>query len=215
MTNDFCFLSVAFGPRYIEQQTRLHKSLQAIHPEARHLAWTDKYPEYAKPHSQSLYGFKVHAVNQALRHGYKKIIWLDTAIILQKPIDPWLDLVKDYGVLAARDDNKLNKCFATSKLMWYSLVSIPDWMHLVGGSVYVFDFDLPKCQDIFRSWEGAERGMAFGSQAEQSSGKINGHRHDESCMAMALYKNNSEPVPCDVMRYNQGLHSIVIKQHFK
>lgn len=212
---DFIFLSVAFGPRYVEQQTRLHKSLQAVHPDARHLAWTDNYPEYAKPHAESLYGFKVHAVNQALRHGYKKIIWLDTACVLQHPVDPWFELVKEYGVLAARDDNKLNKCFATNKLMWFSLVSVPDRMHLVGGSVYVFDFNLPLCQRIFQTWEGAERGMAFGSQAEQSSGKINSHRHDESCMALSLYLNNSEPIACDAMRYNQDENSIVRKYHFK
>jgi len=212
---DFIFLSVAFGERYIEQQTRLHSSLQAIHPEARHLAWTDRYPPYAKPHKESLYGFKVHAINEAIRHGYKKIIWLDTACILQQPVDYWFDLVKDYGVLAARDDNKLTNCFATNKLMWYSLVGIPEYMHLVGGSAYIFDFDLPLCEKIFKNWEGAERGMAFGSQQEQASGKINGHRHDESCMAMALYLNDSEPVPYDVMKYNQGEGSIIIKKHFK
>jgi hypothetical protein len=211
---DFIFLSVAFGERYIEQGTRLHKSLQAIHPEAKHLAWTDAYPPGSRLHKESLYGFKPHAVQYALEQGYKKIIWLDTAIILQQPVDYYWSLVGKYGVLAAKDDNALSKCIGQKALDYFGNPPL-EGMHLVGGSIYVFDFNLPLCHRIFNRWLIAEEDGIFGSQAEQSSGKINSHRHDESCMAMSLYKSGSQPVPCDLMMYNQGENSIVRKEHFK
>jgi hypothetical protein len=211
--NDFCFLSVAFGPRYVEQQMRLHKSIQDIHPDAQHFAWTDTLPPGSKPHTESLYGFKVHAVNHALSLGYKKIIWLDPACIVMKPVDYYFTL--GLPVIAARDDNKLSNHIGSKALMWYSKTSIPDSWHLVGGSLYVFDFNRPDCQKIFNTWERAEVNGIFGSQQEQATGKINKHRNDESCMAMSLYLNGYEPLPCDEARYCYGPETIIDKKHFK
>jgi hypothetical protein len=211
---DICFLSVAFGPRYIEQQTRLHQSLQAIHPDAKHFAWTDTYPPGARTHKDSLYGFKPHAVQYALDQGYKKIIWLDTAIILQQPIDYYWSLTGKFGVLAAKDDNALSKCIGQKALDYFGWPNI-EGMHLVGGSLYVFDFNTPQCHRIFNRWLFAEEDGMFGSQQEQASGQINKHRHDESCMAISLYKSGSQPVSCDVLMYNQDENSIVRKYHFK
>lgn len=210
---DFCFLSVAFGPRYVEQQTRLHQSLQAIHPEAKHFAWTDVLPEGSKPFKESLYGFKVHAVKQALKAGYKKIIWLDPACIVVKPVDYYFTL--GLPVIAAKDDNLLINHIGQKALFWYSKPSIPDSWHLVGGSLYVFDFTHLYCQKIFDTWERAEANGIFGSQQEQASGKINKHRNDESCMAMSLYLWGRKPLPLDICKYSNGDDSIVIKKHFK
>ena len=209
---DIIFLSVAFGERYIEQQTRLNESLLKFYQPENHIWFRDGYPANSKSHKESLYGFKVHAVKRALDWGYKKIIWLDTACILQQPVDYWFDL--NTPVLAAKDDNALSKCISDKALNYYGSPDITG-MHLVGGSVYVFNFDHPDCQKIFDHWAKAEADGIFGNQAEQSSGKINRHRHDESCMSIALYQNGYEPMPCDAMKYNQGEDSIIIKDHFK
>lgn len=210
--NDLIFLSVAFGERYIEQQMRLNDSIQAIYPGVKHSCWVNVCPSGSRPHRESLYGFKVHAVKWALDQGYKKIIWLDTACILQQPIDYWFTL--NQPVLAAKDDNALSKCIGDKALKYYGDPDIGG-MHLVGGSVFVFDFNHPDCHKIFDHWVKAEADGIFGSQKEQSTGKINRHRNDESCMSMALYQNGYEPMACDVMKYNQDETSIVRKFHFK
>lgn len=213
MTHDFCFLSVAFGPQYIEQQRRLQQSIRDVHPDVPHIMWTDVLPEGSKPFKESLYGFKVHAVKAALNAGYKKIVWLDPACVVIKPVDYYFTL--GLPVIAARDDNPLKDHIGAKALMWYSKVSVPDNWHLVGGSLYVFDFTHPDCQKIFDTWESAELNGIFGSQQEQASGKINKHRNDESCMAMSLYLAGYEPLPLDVCKYSNGDESIVIKKHFK
>jgi len=209
---DFCFLSVAFGPRYIEQQTRLHQSLQAIHPVAKHFAWTNVYPPGARTHRESLYGFKPHAVAHAMEQGFKKIIWFDTAIVLQHPVDYWFTL--GIPVIAAKDDNALNKTICDKVLDYYDNPDI-DGMHLVGGSVYVFDFNQPLCNEIWANWYKDECNDVFGSQIEQASGKINRHRHDEAILAYLMQSNGVQPMPHDLMRYNQDENSIVRKYHFK
>lgn len=209
---DIIFLSVAFGERYIEQQERLHQSICNFYNPDQHRGWTNGYPSGSKSHEESLYGFKVHAVNHALEHGYKKVIWLDTACILQQPVDYWFTL--NQPVLAAKDDNTLDKCIGDKALKYYGNPDITG-MHLVGGSVYVFDFNHQEAHTIFNHWAKAEADGIFGSQEEMSTGQINRHRWDEACMAMALYQNGIEPVPCDVMKYNCGPDSIIIKDHFK
>lgn len=220
--NDIAFCSLAFGPRYIKQQWRLMDSIKQHEPGAKHFTWQDDYPPNALIHYDSLYGFKVHAVNYARGQGYKKIIWFDTACVLIDKVDYWFDIIKDYGVIAARDESLLSGTICDKALEYFAKIEGKDWhvnniadWHLVGGSLYVFDFSLQLCNDIFYQWEAAEADGIFGSQYESASGQINSHRHDESCQSMALYLNGSKPVPYDICRYNNGDGSIVIKKHFK
>jgi hypothetical protein len=206
---DFIFLSVAFGEQYIEQQYRLTGSIMQIYPNASLTFWYDGYPYGSKTHHESLYGFKAHAVKSALSEGYKKIIWLDTACILQKPVDYWFTL--NQPVLAARDDNKLKGLVSDKALKHFGHEQCPEHLHLVGGSLYVFDFNHPDCENIFNTWAEAEQAGMFGPAGE----KLGGHRHDESCMALALDAHGYGPVSCEELKYNSGSGSIILKQHFK
>lgn len=218
MSKEIAFTSVAFGDkRYIEQQTRLKHSILQIYPDAPLFFWTNEMPPGARPMNESLYGFKPHAVQYAWDQGYKKIMFFDPAIILMKPIDFYQEKVKEYGVCCAQDDNKLSPFCGDGALKYMDLTreEIKDW-HLVGGSFYYFDFDLPLCNDIFQEWGMSEVNGYFGSQQEQASGKLQGHRNDEAMMALALYTNGSKPMSGDV-RYNCENKDLCIldKKHFK
>jgi hypothetical protein len=87
--------------------------------------------------------------------------------------------------------------------------SIRNECHLVGGSVYVFDFNLDLCNKVFDLWRQAEIDGIF-----QSPDGVY-HRNDEACMSLALYKSSSRPTPYSLARYNDGENSICIKKHFK
>lgn len=208
---DFIIISCAFGKRYLEQLDRLEASVKGIYPHFPMMSWRNEQVP-GKPHRESLYGFKVHAVQKALDKGYSKIIFLDPACILQHPVDYWFSL--SLPVLAVKDDNKLDKMISQKALNYYDNPDITG-RHLVGGSLYVFDFDYHEAHSIFYQWYMSEQDGIFGSQAELSSEQINGHRMDESCMAMAMYSHGIEPVGHDVARYNQNEDSIIIKKHFK
>lgn len=208
---DFIIISCAFGKRYIEQLDRLEASVKAIYPDFPMMTWRNECIP-GRPFKESLYGFKVHAVQAALDKGHSKIIFLDPACILQHKVDYWFDL--NIPVIAVKDDNLLNKMIGQKALNYYGNPDITGW-HLVGGSLYVFDFNHRVKHSIFDHWMKAEQAGIFGSQAELSSEKINGHRSDESCMAVAMYSHGVEPVGHDVARYNQNEDSIIIKKHFK
>lgn len=215
---EVAFCCVAFGDkRYLEQQERLKHSILQIYPDAPLFFWTNEMPPGARSMSESLYGFKPHAVNYALKQGHKKIMFFDPAIILMKPIDFYQGKVKEYGVCCARDDNKLSQFCDDRSLKHFGLYreDIEDW-HLVGGSFYYFDFNIPLCESIYVRWFLSEYHGLFGSQQEQASGQLKGHRNDEAMMAIALYSLGSKPMSGDV-RYNCENKEICIldKRHFK
>ena len=206
------FCSVAFGEQYIKQQERLQESIIKTQGKAGHYQYTNEMPPGAKPFLESLYGFKVHAVKNALNMGFKKIIWCDTASILQKPVDYYFTL--GLPIIAAKDDSSLWGTTCDFALEYFGNLNTED-KHLVGGSFYVFDFNHPDCEKMFNRWAQAEADGIFGSQEQMSTGKANRHRHDESCMALTLYEFGYKPMPVDIMKYNIGEESIVIKNHFK
>lgn len=204
------FLTLAVrDPRYITQQARLIESIKKHHPEAKIFRWTNCYPWSAQPHERSQYGFKVHAVNEAISEGFTKIMWIDTACILQGGVEPIFDLCKKYGVVAAKDDNKLYKYCAPWAWDYYKQ-EVNTSFHLVGGSMFAFDLGVPLCGKVFKSWERAEAAGMFGNKDTRE-----GHRHDESCMALSLYANGSEPTPYPEAYYNDVPNALIIKKHFK
>jgi hypothetical protein len=211
--NDFCFVCVAFNPEYVEQQVRLRRSIFDIYPDATCFFWTDRLPPGSKVHGASHYGFKVHAVQYAREQGFNKIIFFDPACVLVKKVDYWFDLVKDYGVVAAEDTSLLYQNCSQEAFDFFGITkqdAIEKKYHLVGGSLYVFDFDLPICGDIFEMWKQAELSGIFLSPENAPQ-----HRNDEACMALSLYKHGSKPVSYDICGYNDVPDPIVKKFHFK
>jgi hypothetical protein len=207
-SNKICFVSVVTpgaDHRYVDQQIRLLASLANLGYDCK--AWTEEYPPGARPHYESLYGFKVHAVKKAYDEGYRRIVWVDTACILQRPVPTsWFEA--NYPVLAARDDNKLARFLSPRLQRIYGDLK---GAHLVGGSLYVFNFTHPKCQEIFNNWYSMEAQGWFGSSGQ----KLGPHRHDETMMALALEAAQVKPVSCEELGYNTGEDSVIAKKHFK
>lgn len=213
--NDVVFVSVAFGFEYLKQMDRLQKSILHIYPEANLLFFDNGLPEGSKPFLDSLYGFKPHAIELARKQGYTKVIWLDPAMILVDKVD---DLINKESVIAIKDDSVLHNVISNDCYKYYGLnrefVESKKW-HLVGGSLYFFNFDNPLTHTIFDGWRNAEIKGIFGSQWDAASPGLQGHRYDEAVMAIEMYQNGVEPVGHDVVRYCSGENPMFRKLHFK
>jgi hypothetical protein len=208
------FVSVAFGPLYIEQQDRLKESILNIYPDANLLFFRDKLPEKSKPFLDSLYGFKVHAIKEAIEKGFTKIIWLDPAMILCREFDTntWPPIV------AVKDENKLSAYISDKMLGYFRCtrdILNANSVHLVGGSLYYFDFSEVAAGIIFDEWFHLEKDGYFGSQHQEASEQLQGHRADESSMAMALYSHQILPVSPASVGYCVGENPIFFKKQFK
>lgn len=208
------FCSVCFGDRrYLDQQTRLHKSITDIDPNANIRFWYNEYPPGSREFGKSLYGFKVHAIKAVLNEGFREIVWLDPAMIL---VDPDLSDMTRYDLAAVRDDHKLNPFISDQALAYHGITreEIAE-VHLVGGSLYYFDFNEPSTRSVFNTWYEAEKADLFDGEGQIHTGATRGHRNDEALMALAMYMNNVEPVTHADIRYCIDDNPMWRKFHFK
>lgn len=213
MKSEIIVCTIAFGDhRYLEERDRLCQSMAETNPNIRIMSWVDQYPPGSPNFDQSMFGFKVYAVNHAFEMGWRNVIWLDPACIIQGDLSYYFTL--DLPVIAVKDDNVLSKTISDRALKYYGNPDISTW-HLVGGSLYVFDFNKPQCIEIFKHWARSEKDGIFGTTRQAASEQINKHRNDESCMSVALYTHGVQPVGHDVARYCNGENSIILKQHWK
>lgn len=224
---DTIFTSYCFGESYLEQQFRLRESILKIYPHA-NLHFVNEPESTGKPKFQkSLYGFKVDMVKECRKRGFSRIVFFDTAITLIRPIDYWFTITSAYGILAPVDRQTLNTVTSNDCLRYLSLDRdrVSEW-NLVGGSVYIFDFNFPLCDLIWKQWERLERDGLFGKQDDLSNNRLQSHRMDETCMALAMKLNGSGPLGHDKIRYayehpqTKIIHGnvnemIVCKKHFK
>lgn len=210
---DVAFVSVAFGQEYLAQQKRLEQSILAIYPEANILFFHGRLPGTSKSFYDSLYGFKPHAIQEA-RKRWKKVLWLDPAMILVDKIDDLLN----HPMIGVRDDSVLHNVISNKTLNFYrltrELIREAEW-HLVGGSLYYFDFTTPIANNIFDMWHEAELNNLFGSQYEAASEQLQGHRYDETLIAIAMYTHGVKPQTHAEVRYCIEKNPMFIKKHFK
>lgn len=211
--NDIVFTSVCFGDsRYLEQQENLKASILAIYPDANLQFYYDRMPDASRSFEDSHYGFKVHAIQEAKKN-FKKVVWLDPAMVL---IDSNLNDMLKYPLAVVRDDGKLSPFISDQALNFYGLTreDIADW-HLVGGSLYYFDFNSPVTEAIFNQWADSEKNNLFGGIGQEHTGNEREHRNDEALMSVAMYMNNVKPVLTHEVRYCIENNPMWIKRHFK
>ncbi len=210
---DICFVTYCFGDqRYFEQLDRLKKSILDLIPDANLLFYVDELPPGARPFGQSLYGGKPHAIAEAKKN-FSKVLWLDPAMIL---VDSNLNDFDDVYFAAVKDDHFLNPFISNQALDFFGVSrnEIED-VHLVGGSLYYFDFEFKVVQDIFDMWIKSEIHNMFDGEGQVHTGASRGHRSDEALMALAMWKYGVQPTGAGDIRYCIEKNPMTIKRHFK
>ncbi len=89
-------LSVATGPHYRANAERLMGSPYLEDEEVQ--VWEDELPPGSPSHAECPYGFKIYAIEQAVRMGATSILWLDSSTIVLKPLDDLWKLIELHGV---------------------------------------------------------------------------------------------------------------------
>lgn len=217
MNEEIAICSVAFGDLYLAQMERLKESVQLHNPDAKLFFYKTDLPEGARPMYESLYGFKPHAIHEAIKAGYRRIFWFDPAIIVQKDIRQYCKMAQNHrGVLAVQDDTPLADVCSQNAVNHFGIRrSYLCGKHLVGGSFYYFDFSFFPAFHVFNAWLEAEKKGIFGSQQQEASEQLQGHRADETCMALSMYQHEVDLLPYGQSGYDNNQNPIIIKKHFK
>ena len=222
MNDKIAICTLAFGWKYSWRMYRLKETVENIYgPDYPIFMHDHTLPPGARQFNESLYGFKPHCILEARNAGYNRIAWIDCTAVLQDKLEYYDQFTDEYGVLAVQDDNKL-KPFLWEKAFRYIGKSKEkpkdvEWLadkHLIGGSFYYFDFTKPLCNVIFDKWLKAEKDGMFGNMVDQCAERLQGHRSDETMLALALYTSGSKPFS-GATRYNWEKGGIIQKMHFK
>lgn len=97
-----CIINVAIGGRYPKEQARLAASLKK-HFDGDFLGWTE-FPNdnYNKTNH---YNAKAAAFEEAIKKGYKQILWVDSPVVALKAVGPLFDSIKTNGYLTIKNHN--------------------------------------------------------------------------------------------------------------
>lgn len=205
--NKRVILNVATGKFYCKMQERLinsflksvdnvtiiHTDRVAEWPTGYHagidlVVWNDLLPPGARPHAESQYGFKIHAMKWAYERGYTSVLWLDSpAYAVARNMSPLFDVIEAQGYYAMSHVDPLINQVGDTYLKFYRMKrELLDGYNLPSGSCYGFDLSNPVGKgtgaQIFRTLEHDEFRGLFRSEASEQWN----HRHDEACLAGAL-----------------------------
>lgn len=199
-------INVSLNKPYTDYQNRLRSYCSIMCPYADLIFWTNELPGGSKPHSESLYGFKVHAFNHAFEQGYDVVLWLDSPTVILKDIKFIFDMINVDGhfVTMSNTTNLYQYC-NDSTLKHFNVtrqfVKDSKWVLNYG---YVFGFK--KDSKYFLKFKECEEIGLFTSAEQDYEDHMNNsgkafnreyveHRHEESIISMILQSEGVQLTP--------------------
>lgn len=216
--NERCIVSVATGEFYCKMQWRLiesfRNSVDWIIVNYSHIEkapttstenngidlmlWRDCLPVGSRPHSESPYGFKVHAIKAAYEKGYTSILWLDSpCVAVKEDISPIFDKIEKEGYYAMSHIDPLENWVGDTALIANGALREKLIGHnLPSGSCY--GFNVKKSFPLNWPYHDGEVDLFWDLYLQEENGlfkneKISDgkwHRHDEAILALCLLKRN-------------------------
>jgi len=208
-TVERCILNVATGA-YVPHQARLERSLRSVGWAGRVLTWTDALPPGSPRHEEAPYGFKLHAMGEALRKGYTSLLWLDAPCFAAAPLGPVFEKIERDGHCFVSGDERLGNWASDDCLSAFGISRDQAMdLALLNGAFIGLDLEHARTREWYRRIvqqceQGLFRGAALTEHApadvrarnvDKDTGHLSddprcwGHRHDEavgSCLGHLL-----------------------------
>jgi hypothetical protein len=191
-------VSVATG-KYIKSMDRLEHATGDFQL----FAHRDSMPRSASPHRIIPYQFKPQAIWNAYQNGYRNIIWFDSIIYPNRPLDDLFSLVKQNGYLIFLNGWTTGQWCADSALQPLGITRdesfvIPHAMACVMG----FDLTRPDVLDVFLKWKDVAPSAYPGSwnnlnHAASTDDRVLGHRHDQTAISVLAHRAGWTFTPVD------------------
>ena len=211
-------VSYANTAHYVKGLQRLHRSLDR--PEVGwnkgiSLMLTTKLPDRCPPHSDHPYAFKAYMIADAISAGAKRILWADSSIICNGPLDEIFEIATREGAWISKNGWS-NYQWTADSAYQYLYPGVPI------EHAKEFNREVPHvvattfCVDVGHRWgewlfheylrlstSGAFRGPWFNKNAPQHSlipksdrvyecgpADVLGHRHDQTALSVLAEQLN-------------------------
>lgn len=205
---DKVIVSCAFGgTHYLQRQSKFLHFVQlraSRYPRVVYNTLPKGCPQHSTT-TNGAYAFKIHALQNAIDRGYRYVLWLDTTMIVVKPLDPLWDYISKTGwYVCPQASATLGEYTSDDALAIYGItreqalqIQLP-YSGIVGMDMKGIG------KDIFAEWKklceaGAFKGHHHApGRGSEGGGKtvgkvsddprVSGHRHDESALGFVLHK---------------------------
>lgn len=203
--NKRCIVNVATGDFYCRNQERLINSFRNsvhhiyvkggvssipanLYSDIDLICWKDCLPEGSRLHSESPYGFKVHAIKAAYEKGYTSILWIDSpCIAVKEDVSPIFEKIEKEGFYVMSHIDPLENWVGNTALREFGMDREQlRGYNLPSGSCYGFDLrSWPGQLEVFNKFCIAEQEGLFKSEKISENGW---HRHDEAILALFMIR---------------------------
>lgn len=136
------------------------------------------------------YAFKGDVINEARASGYKKVIWADSTILMQKDLNQLFNEATVKGIVAFHNlGHDLAPYISDEAAEYLEILNDPNFEKIkqIMACSMIFDFNNPVAVEIFEIWHGMSWGGVF-KETGSKRANYKGHRHDQAVMSALLYK---------------------------
>jgi len=212
--NDRVIVSAGIGEPYRESfaSTRRHCDYWCSN------VWRLYYPDYpdgCPPQSEKQYAFKIFAIEEAIKAGFRYILWMDSAFQPIAPIDKLWETIAEKGwYVPPQYAYKLAEFCSDAALEIFGIDrQTAQGISLVFSGIVGLDMDNLTAVQLWTGWKdlyergafngchravmGAESGIWGGAKLQghvSSDPTVQGHRHDESALSFLLYAMDLKPM---------------------
>lgn len=187
--------------------TRLQNSLVHHGYAGDMLMYNNELPPNSPTHEENPYGFKIAAIREAERRGYRVILWLDASFWCISNPHELFDIIADNGVFGFRTGYNLAQTSSDAALQWANVSrDTAELMPEVASGACGLRLDNPVGAEVWRLWqEGFERGLFRNNRlhdlADSADPRMLHARQDQTIWSLALHGSGVCPNDTDWVAY--------------
>jgi hypothetical protein len=193
--SDTCVVNYSSG-WFVRGQQRLKQACLDVGYKGDFLLFNDENPLKCPPHSQVPYGFKPYAMKEAQKRGYRFILWCDSSVYPERPLDAVWALLREQGYMFLQCGHNCGTWCTDVALQVLGIdrelaFTLPQ---LVGGC-QALDLQNELARKYLDRWfELANDGLSFHGDWTNEHGQVSkaprvkGHRHDQVIGSLIAYQ---------------------------
>ena len=192
--NNKCIVTFGKGHNFLKGVERLRSRCQELNIPFEGFT---EYPVGCPTHEESPFAFKFFCIKECVKKGYKKILWLDSSVIIKTDLNDVFEDIEKRGYFFIRNWHSVgeychDKALKTLNITRDQSLTIP----CMQGTNFGLNFDNEYIVIFFNKvLELSSDGITFpgpysNSNCEASKDKrVAGHRHDQTALSVIALKH--------------------------
>ena len=196
MINEKDFCIVSFGKNHNFQKGLKRLEQRCLELDIPFIGFTD-YPVGCPTHEESPFAFKFFCIKDVLAKGYKKILWLDTSVIIKQPINDIFEHLNNLGYFFLLNHDIGSFCHDKALITLGITRDESFKLPCLQGTNFGLNFNF-KNSNIFLekvielsldgiTFPGPHNNNAFKASKDP---RVKGHRHDQIAMSIVALRLN-------------------------